>query len=191
MVHIEMDQLEVRELTFDSIEEYLQVSIAFHVKSRLIMETDRSFCEKNVEPNWVKDYDQYENEGPRSYASRFDVSQWKIFGVYDKSSIIGGAILAFRCDGFDLLQGRNDLVHIADFRVTSQRRGQGIGRILWIGIETWAREHGAIELHVETQDINVPASRFYQSMGCSLLHWSKDAYGADMDEAQLIWRKYL
>ena len=70
-------------------------------------------------------------------------------------------------------------------------RSAGVGRTLWRAAEDWARRRGLVEMRVETQDINVPACRFYQAMGCSLIALDADAYGADIPEVQLIWGKSI
>ena len=62
-----------------------------------------------------------------------------------------------------------------------------MGRLLFEAACAWTREHGGTELKVETQDINVPACRFYAAMGGQLAEANVGKYG-DLDEVQIIWR---
>jgi len=179
--------MEIQELKFDSVDRYTQVPIAFEVGERFFIGGDVTA----INVPWVKDYDAYPGEGPRSYASWFDISNWGILAAFEGSRILGGVMLAFRCPEFDLLDGRDDLVHIVDIRVVPESRSTGIGRRLWEAAEAWSRARGATTLRVETQDINVPACRFYQAMGCALVSCSSEAYGPEIDELQLIWGKEL
>ncbi len=54
-----------------------------------------------------------------------------------------------------------------------------------------SRSRGCHTLKVETQNINVPACRFYQRMGCTLGTVNRFAYPDLPDEIQLIWFKNL
>jgi len=42
-------------------------------------------------------------------------------------------------------------------------------------------------LKVETQNINVPACRFYEKQGCHLSSINRNAYKAFPEEVELIW----
>ena len=57
--------------------------------------------------------------------------------------------------------------------------------------EAWAAARGCRELKVETQNINVPAGRFYARMGCTLRRVDRLAYKILPDEIQLLWYKNL
>lgn len=181
----------VKELGFGAAQEYMRVPIAFEVRQRFVILDDGQFGVRSEDPPWLKDYDDYAGEGPIAYAARFDVSRWGVLAAFDDSAIVGGAILAFGSPDFDLLDHRDDMAHVVDIRVAPLARRNGIGRRLWEAAEAWSRQRGVTEIRVETQDINVPACRFYQANGCSLLSWSEEAYGQDVDEIQLIWGKKL
>ncbi len=51
--------------------------------------------------------------------------------------------------------------------------------------------HECAELKIETQNINVPACRFYARQGCRLSAIVSHAYAEFPDEIQLIWRLAL
>jgi ribosomal protein S18 acetylase RimI-like enzyme len=78
-----------------------------------------------------------------------------------------------------------------DIRVVPERRGHGIGTALFRAAEAFAAARGCRELKVETQNVNVPACRFYQRHGCVLRTVNRFAYPALPDEVQLIWTKSL
>ena len=90
-----------------------------------------------------------------------------------------------------MLQGRADLAVLWDIRVAPNCRGRSVGRRLFEAAITWAQSQGCIEMHIETQNINVPACHFYQRMGCTLLRVVRDAYDKSPGEHQLIWCKAL
>jgi hypothetical protein len=46
-------------------------------------------------------------------------------------------------------------------------------------------------LKVETQNINIPACRFYAAQGCHLGGFNLHAYPAEMNEIQLLWYRNL
>jgi GNAT superfamily N-acetyltransferase len=184
------------------LEEYSRVPIKFEIRSRLRLdELQRGeFVEKPIAARW-KDYDAFDGERPSDWRSRFDLTKWGVLAAYGSMAgtamettaetpvlRLGGAIVARDTPQFDMLRGRSDLAVLADLRVHPNARGNGVGRALFLASLDWARAHGCVELHVETQDTNVAACRFYSAMGCALESIDPDGYGADFDEAKLIWR---
>ena len=63
--------------------------------------------------------------------------------------------------------------------------------MLFRAAEEWARQKKCRQLKVETQNINMPACRFYHRMGCHLGAVDRYAYADFPDEVMLIWRKDL
>jgi len=86
-----------------------------------------------------------------------------------------------------MLEGRADLACLWDLRVHPDYRGKGVGHQLYNRAIAWARERQCRQLKVETQNINVPACRFYARQGCELGGINRYAYGAVLDEIQLLW----
>ena len=86
---------------------------------------------------------------------------------------------------------RRDVALLWDSRVTPDARGLGIGSMLMAHVEAWAGAHGATWLEVETQDINVPACRFYARHGFVLRAVNRGAYPELPEETQLLWYKRL
>ena len=174
--------------------EYATIPIAFEVTSALSTQnsTDRSFVltERHLDSPYVKDYDAI-GDSPLDWAARFDTSQWVLLVARAESRRLGGATVAFGTPGLDMLEGRSDLAVLWDIRVAPASRGQGVGRALFEASEAWALARGCHELKVETQNINVPACRFYAALGCQLRVVRDDAYPQCPGEVQFLWYKAL
>jgi GNAT superfamily N-acetyltransferase len=147
--------------------------------------------ERKLDAPYVKDYDAYEGERPTQWAERFDVSNWGLIGAYADDARVGGAVVAFDTKGVNMLEGRRDLAVLWDIRVSPESRGRGVGSALFRAAEAWAAARGCRQLKIETQNINVPACRFYARQGCVLGAINRFAYQELPDEAQLLWYKTL
>lgn len=147
--------------------------------------------ERELDTPYTKDYDAIEGEGPSRWAERFDVTNWGLLVARSGGRALGGAVIAFDTPGVHMLEGRRDLAVLWDLRVDRDVRGKGLGTALFEAAEQWAISHGCKELKVETQNVNVPACRFYQKQGCSLGEVDRFAYPDLPHEIQLIWRKGL
>jgi len=90
-----------------------------------------------------------------------------------------------------MLEGQNDVALLWDIRVAPEARGRGIGSALVAEVERWSVERGAAWLEVETQDVNLPACRFYQRHGFELRSVNRNAYPELPHETQLLWYKRL
>lgn len=176
--------------------EYGTVPIAFEVSTRFRPVPAESglggirLVEEAVDPPYVKDYDATSEEGPARWLRRWkwDTSSWGLLAAYEGSRRVGGAVLARRSPNVNMLEGRDDLAVLWDLRVHPDHRGTGVGRSIFDASVDWARRYGCVELKIETQDINVPACRFYARQGCRLSAIISHAYAECPDEAQLIWR---
>lgn len=159
--------------------EYAAVPIAFEVRSVLSAETgiggSFTLTEHRLDRPYVKDYDAI-GDGPLDWAARFDTSPWVQFLARAEGRGVGGATVAFGTRGLDMLEDRSDLAVLWDIRVAPDFRGRGVGRALFDAAGTWMLTRGCRELKVETQNINVPACRFYASLGCQLRVVREHAY---------------
>lgn len=90
-----------------------------------------------------------------------------------------------------MLHGQDDVALLWDIRVAPDARGRGIGSALLAEVERWSVERGAQCLEVETQNINVPACRFYEAHGFELRRVNPRAYPELPHETQLLWYKRL
>ena len=74
-----------------------------------------------------------------------------------------------------------------DIRVLQECRRSGIGSQLFAKCVDWAKRKDCTRLKIETQNNNVPACRFYASMGCELRGIHHGAYSEFPDEVQFLW----
>jgi GNAT superfamily N-acetyltransferase len=187
----------LREEPIGAVAELLRIPIGFEVDRMLEVAHRRNgsepfeYSERRFEVPYIKDYDQIEGEGPTRWAQRFDLSRWGLIGAYADGSRIGAAVVAFATAGVDLLEGRGDLAVLWDIRVHPSRRREGVGAALFQAAADWAAGRGCTQLKVETQNINVPACRFYERQGCVLGQVDRAAYPQFPDEIQLMWYKDL
>ena len=133
-----------------------------------------SLTEAAVPDPYVKDYDALEGAGPQCWPGRFDVSNWRLINARRDGAGVGGAVIASATPGLHMLSGRDD-VGSALFRATGD----------------WAGARGFRWLKIETQNVNVPACRFYQKMGCTLGAIDRFAYPDQPAEVRLLWWKAL
>lgn len=182
------------------LEEYGRVSIAFEVTRVFEIveresggEDDFRFVlhERAVERSYVKDYDSVPGDAPSAWAERFDLSRWRFFLARSDGRAVGAAAVAFDTPAVEMLEGRRDLAQVWDIRVAPEARGQGVGVALFRAAERWARSKACRELKVETQNINVPACRFYERRGCRLKIVRRGAYPDLPHEIQMLWYKDL
>ena len=166
---------EIQEIGIDLLPRYAAIPIAFKVASVFRIEVldnglaGFALIEEKVAP-YAKDYDSRDKDEPRpiGWPKRFDVSKWGIFLAFDGARPVGGATVAFDTPGVHMLEDRKDLAVLWDIRVHPDERGRGIGSELFKHAADWARQRGCKQLKVETQNVNVPACRFYASQGCEL-----------------------
>jgi GNAT superfamily N-acetyltransferase len=187
--------VEIIEEPVSALPEYGEVSIAFRVTSHFdIAAFDQGlgglrFVENAVVP-YVKDYDADESDRPSQWPKRFDISHWGIMSAFEATQRVGGVAVAWKTPELNLLEGRDDLAWLWDLRVQPDYRGQGIGHLLFERAVEWARGRQCRRLMVETQNINVPACRFYARQGCELRVVNRQAY-KNLDETQLLWYRDL
>jgi GNAT superfamily N-acetyltransferase len=191
-------KFEIAEEPITALDGYGRIPMAFEVRSifDVTTQTDGSgefqlTRRMLAAPYDMKDYDAIAGEGPANWARSFDLSHWGLFGAYANEGRIGGTAIAFNTQGVSMLEGRKDLAVLWDIRVTPQAKGQGVGSTLFRAAEVWAAARGCRQLKVETQNINVPACRFYQRMGCKLGAANRGAYTEFPHEVQLLWYKDL
>jgi GNAT superfamily N-acetyltransferase len=139
-------------------------------------------------PYW-KNYDEHSNNHPTDWAKSFDLACWTIFAAYRRNQRVGGAIVIYGDPQMELLRDCRECGLIWDIRVQPEMRGEGIGTALLHAVENSALDKGARAFRVETQQINVPACRFYERNGFRLERATPGAYRDLPPEIQLLWRK--
>ncbi len=185
---------EIAEESAEHLEEYARISIAFEV-NRVVdvcgAPGGYALSERSLDAPYVKDYDTVPGDAPLHWAGRFDLSNWRVFTARLDGRRVGGAVVAHDTPGLDMLEGRRDVAVLWDIRVSPEARGRGVGSALFRAAAAWARARGCRLLKVETQNINVPACRFYARHRCVLGTVRPFAYHDLPEEVQLIWHKEL
>ncbi len=179
----------IKEETMTALGEYTKVSIAFMVESKYVALPNAcaagwTLTEEQVYPPWIKDYDGGE---PPTRWLRWDTSNWRILSAFSGDQRIGGAIVVHDSPELDFLEGRDDVAALWDIRVDPEWRGKGIGAMLFESVVDFARSRRCKEIKVETQDVNVPACRFYEKQGCRLIRVTPNAYPGWLGEHEFIW----
>ncbi|SRR5581483_8727881 len=177
----------------EGLSEYAQIPIRFEVRSIFDVElidgglSGIQLHERKIQP-YLKDYDQLES--PLEWPRQFDVSRWGFFLARDGDKNIGAAAVAFNTNGVHMLEERSDLAVLWDIRVRPEVRERGVGRVLFEYAAQWSRQRGCRQMKIETQNVNVPACRFYRAMGCELGNIHRFGYAADprvAGEVMLNW----
>jgi GNAT superfamily N-acetyltransferase len=187
----------IREEPMDLLNEHANIPIAFTV-DRVLEVSIRddglggiTLKEVPVDAPWEKDYDRITGEDPTRWSKQFDTSNWGLIAAHAGSSRVGGAVIAFNTAGVDMLENTRTIAVLWDLRVRPAIRSSGVGSMLFRRVEEWALRQGCRTLKAESQNINVPACRFYARMGCKLGSINRFAYPDLPDETQLVWVKQL
>jgi GNAT superfamily N-acetyltransferase len=189
--------VQITEVQVTELDEYASISIAFEVPVVFdVLEqggdvSDVVLSERVLGAPYVKDYDSIKGDAPNEWPIRFDVSNWGFLVAHIDGRRVGGAAIAFDTPGVDMLDGRRDVAVLWDIRIAAEARRAGVGSALFRRVEAWARVRGCRRLEIETQNINVPACRFYARQGCTLGAVNRSAYPDPPNEIQLIWFKDL
>ncbi len=185
--------VQVLEIGPERLPEFASVPSRFMVRSILVPELVQDglggilFREMQVEQPYLKDYDS-SGELPTDWPRQFDVSNWGFFLAVEKDSVLGAAAVAFDTTGVFMLESRKDLAVLWDIRVRPEARGAGIP--LFRAAADWARRRACSQLKIETQNVNLPACRFYQRMGARLGEIRRFGYAgvpAVAHEIMLCW----
>lgn len=140
-------------------------------------------------------YPKYDHdENPTDWAEQYDLTRWGIFLAAVHRCPAGGAAVAPPTPGTIVTEGRKEVAALWDLRVSPQFRRQGVGTALLRRCAEWARERGFAFLGIETQNVNVPACRFYARNTCELVEIRRFAYAHCPEfahEAMLVWRLRL
>ena len=185
--------IEVIEESTAKLEEYVRVPIAFRVEHRYRVECVRQglggliLIEEDIVP-YVKDYDALAG-GPLSWQQRWNMSHWGILAAYEEGRRVGGAVIAWKADDLVISGNRAESMVLWDLRVDAGLRHVGVGSRLFACTLDWGRVRSCRRLEVETQNINVPACKFYARQGCELVAVDRHAYGDACDEVRLLWEK--
>jgi GNAT superfamily N-acetyltransferase len=188
--------VEISEEPLSALPEHARIATAFEVRAVLEVSAPAHglgglvLAERALDAPYRKDYDA-DSGGPAAWPRHFDLSSWGLLAARVAGRRVGGAVIAFDTPAVNLLEGRTDLAVLWDIRVAPEARGHGVGTALFAAAEGWARARGCRWLEAETQNINLPACRFYVRQGCLLRGIHRFAYPDLPDEVMLLWCKAL
>ncbi len=188
-------KIDILEHGAERLAEYAAVSIAFRVSE--VLDVDAIATNPGASPlpsrpvaaPYIKDYDTVPGDAPLDWPARFDVSRWTFLAALVNGNRVGCAALIAREPAVDLLEGRDDLARLWDLRVAPEFRHRGVASTLLAAAEEWADARDIRTLMVETQNVNVPACRFYARQGFVLGAVNRRAYPDLPHEVQLLWYK--
>ena len=184
----------------EKLGDYARIPIAFEVRRVVVIPYEPCddgspdadpFLTRAVPEPYVKDYDAIPGNHPTAWKRIFTGARLAMLVASVGGERAGGAIVLCDAPRLSLLGGRRDLALLWDLRVAPARRGHGVGRALFAAAESWAGAASCTGLLIETQDVNVPASRFYARQGCRLGAAHPQAYADCPEEVQLLWYKPL
>jgi len=191
-----MDKTAIVEESVEVLLDYSRIPISFEVCSVFeVRPVDQglgglTLSEETVDHPWVKNYDDF-GENPASWAKRWNISNWGVLSAYVDDSRVGGCVIAYDTPGVHKLGDRPDIAVLWDIRIHPNFRGKGIGSKLLDEAVAWAARRRCRMLMAETQNINVPACRFYAKHGFTLGVVTRFAYTEFPDEVELVWYKEL
>jgi len=191
--------MEIEPIKPDRLTEYAKIPMKVTVTSVLSVHAQDGglgglkLVETPIETPYTKDYDATAYGGPAQWPVRFDVAQWGLWIARTNGCDVGAGAVAWNTPEIPILGGRAGLAVLWDIRVRSEHQGKGIGSRLFQQAEHWALERNCTLLEIETQNVNVPACRFYKKMGCVLGRIDRMAYAdsRDQNEVMLVWYKDL
>jgi len=89
-----------------------------------------------------------------------DNSRERVFVAVSDEKVIGFV----HCEKYDVLYFET-LVNILGIAVAKDYKHEGIGRMLMLAVEEWARQIGAVGIRLNSGETRTEAHKFYRSIG--------------------------
>jgi len=172
-------EISIREIEKDNLQDAGKCDAAFTVDSKLVLRAEDGvirYSIVNIAP-YRKQY-IFETKDYSTYISNPD----KIVYFADTDGQLAGQI--------NVVKHWNAFAWIDDFAVDVRFRRRGIGRAMMQKVVDWAKEKNLPGIMLETQDVNVPACRFYENFGFTLRGFDTYLYKGltpSTDEIALYW----
>lgn len=187
--------IEIRNAGVESLPLYASIRNSFMVESELHIEPIDGglggfrFVEEEVTP-YLK-YAEDDTCEILNWPERYDVSGWGFFIAFEGDRPVGGAAVAVDIPaGMTTPFEDEGTAVLWDLRIHPDARRRGVGSAVFKRAADWARQEGCRRLKIETQNVNVPACRFYARQGCTLGGIHRYGYAGCPDvahEAMLLW----
>lgn len=187
--------IETLPVNLETLTEYSSIPMIYEVTDMLSIELIDSgiggmiFHEKRIVTAFTRDFDALDGETPVRWVKNFNTANWVLFLAREDGVPLGGATVVTRTPEVNMLKGRNDIAVLWDIRVKPEHKRSGIGTRLFQAAADWSRRQKLDYLKIESQNINVPACRFYIKQGCELGEVNRFAYTnpESISETMLVW----
>lgn len=189
--------MEIREIGVDLLSSYAAIPDSFKVESEFRVELiDKGlggmrFVEEKITPYIKWDDQSDEKLKPESWPEHFDINKMGVFMAFKDSRPVGGAAVLIDVPAGMITHFEKEGTAVLwDIRVHPDDRRRGIGSMLFKQAVDWAKRKGCVYLKIETQNVNVPACRFYSKNGCVLGAIHRYGYASVANvahESMLLW----
>ena len=155
----------IREIDKDTLQDANQCNGDFTVDSKLILHVEDGvihYSVVRVQP-YVKQYGFEQDD----YSDFISNSESTVYFAYVDGLLAGQIVLK---------RNWNNYAWINDFVVDVEFRRHGIGCALMQQAVVWAKDKQLPGIMLETQDVNVPACRFYEKFGLTLRGFDTHLY---------------
>jgi GNAT superfamily N-acetyltransferase len=187
--------IKIREVGVESLPLYASILNSFVAESELRIEVRDGglgglrFVEEKVTPHLK--YDEDDASEILNWPKQYDVSGWGFLIAFEGNRPVGGAAVAIDIPaGMTTPFEGEGIAVLWDLRIHQDARRSGAGSAIFRRAADWARQRKCVRLKIETQNVNVPACRFYAKQGCTLGGIHRYGYAGCPDvahEAMLLW----
>ncbi|MCH5584057.1 GNAT family N-acetyltransferase [Shimazuella sp. AN120528] len=133
-------------------------------------------------PSYTKSYqdDPTEEMSDKDYLAYIDDPNKIIFLAFVESGLAGKVMVK---------RNWNEFAYIEDLQVDSRYRRHGVGRMLVEKVKQWALDRSLSGIMLETQNTNVRACKFYESLGFVIGGFDFCLYKAvqQVEETAIYW----
>jgi GNAT superfamily N-acetyltransferase len=172
-------EISIRKMDKDTIQDANKCDAAFTVDSKLVLRAEDGVVSYQVVS--VKPYQKRYVFEERDYSAYISNPDKIVYFAYANDQLAGQINVAKHWNAY---------AWIDDFAVNPLFRGHGVGRALMQKAVDWTKEKNLPGIMLETQDVNVPACRFYQNFGFKLHGFDTYLYkglNPSTDEIALYW----
>ena len=169
----------LREIDNENLRDANQCDASFTVDSKLILHVKNSILNYSVVD--VEPYRKQYIFEEQDYSGWIANPDQTVYFAYADGQLAGQIVLKKHWNAY---------AWINDFAVDVEFRRQGIGRALMQQAVDWAKKKRLPGIMLETQNVNVPACRFYERFGFTLRGFDTYLYkglNPDTDEIALYW----
>lgn len=172
-------QITIHEINHINLQDINKCDGTFTVDSRLVLRAENGFINYSVVK--IKPYQKRYIFEERDYLSYISNADKGAYLAYADGQVVGQ---------IEVRKHWNAYAWIDDFFVDVHFRRHGVGGALMQKAVDWTKARNLPGIMLETQDVNVPACRFYENFGFRLYGFDTHLYkgfNPDTDEIALYW----